>query len=43
MTETMQTAVVTGAGSGVGRAVALKFSAEGWRVGLVGRRIEPLE
>jgi len=39
----MQTAVVTGAGSGVGRAVALKFSAQGWRVGLVGRRIEPLE
>jgi NAD(P)-dependent dehydrogenase (short-subunit alcohol dehydrogenase family) len=35
-------AVVTGAGSGVGRAVALKFAAEGWRVGLVGRRPEAL-
>ena len=38
----MSTAVVTGAGSGVGRAVALRFAAEGWRVALVGRRSEPL-
>ena len=38
----MTTAVVTGAGSGVGRAVALKFAAEGWRVALVGRRAEAL-
>jgi len=38
----MSTAVVTGAGSGVGRAVALKFAAEGWSVALVGRRGEPL-
>jgi NAD(P)-dependent dehydrogenase (short-subunit alcohol dehydrogenase family) len=38
----MSTAVVTGAGSGVGRAVAVKFAAEGWRVALVGRRAEPL-
>ncbi|MCC7043694.1 MAG: SDR family oxidoreductase [Acidobacteria bacterium] len=30
-------AVVTGAGSGVGRAVAQKFMAEDWRVALVGR------
>ena len=36
------TAVVTGAGSGVGRAVALKFVAEGWRVALVGRRASAL-
>ncbi|MSU50256.1 MAG: SDR family oxidoreductase [Opitutus sp.] len=35
-------AVVTGAGSGVGRATALKFAAEGWRVVLVGRRAEAL-
>jgi NAD(P)-dependent dehydrogenase (short-subunit alcohol dehydrogenase family) len=33
----MQTVVVTGAGSGVGRAIALKFAAEGWQVALVGR------
>ncbi len=35
-------AVVTGAGSGVGRATALKFAAEGWRVALLGRRPEVL-
>jgi NADP-dependent 3-hydroxy acid dehydrogenase YdfG len=34
--------IVTGAGSGVGRATALKFSSEGWRVVLVGRRPEAL-
>lgn len=38
----MHTVVVTGAGSGVGRAVALKFASEGWRVALVGRRLDPL-
>ncbi len=35
-------AVVTGAGSGVGRATALKFAAEGWRVALIGRRAQAL-
>ena len=35
-------AVVTGAGSGVGRAIALKFAAEGWTVALVGRRAASL-
>ena len=39
----MSTAVVTGAGSGVGRAVALKFASEGWNVALVGRRAEALD
>lgn len=34
--------VVTGAGSGVGRATALKFAAEGWSVVLVGRRPDAL-
>ena len=38
----MNTVVVTGAGSGVGRAVAIKFAAEGWRVALVGRQPAPL-
>jgi NADP-dependent 3-hydroxy acid dehydrogenase YdfG len=35
-------AVVTGAGSGVGRATVLKFAAEGWRVALIGRRPDAL-
>lgn len=36
------TLVVTGAGSGVGQAIALKFAAEGWNVALVGRRADAL-
>lgn len=36
-------AFVTGAGSGIGRAVADRFLAEGWKVVAVGRRAEPLE
>ena len=38
----MNVAVITGAGSGVGRAVALRFAGEGWQVAVVGRRMEPL-
>jgi NADP-dependent 3-hydroxy acid dehydrogenase YdfG len=38
----MKTAVVTGAGSGVGQALALALAKEGWRVALVGRRPEAL-
>jgi NAD(P)-dependent dehydrogenase (short-subunit alcohol dehydrogenase family) len=38
----MSVAVVTGAGSGIGRAIALRFAAEGWHVALVGRRAETL-
>lgn len=36
-------AVVTGAGTGVGRAAALALLADGWKVALSGRRREPLE
>jgi NADP-dependent 3-hydroxy acid dehydrogenase YdfG len=32
-----KTAVITGGGSGVGRAVALKLAEQDWRVGIVGR------
>ncbi|MFJ7265659.1 SDR family oxidoreductase [Streptomyces sp. NPDC099050] len=38
-----QIAVVTGAGSGIGRSVALTLAAAGWAVAVAGRRSGPLE
>lgn len=42
-TERRGVAVVTGAGSGIGRAVAVELLRGGWAVALAGRRAEPLE
>ncbi len=39
---TAKTIIITGAGSGIGRATARRFLDEGWTVGLIGRREEPL-
>ncbi len=35
--------IITGAGSGIGRATARLFLAQEWRVGLIGRRADALE
>jgi NAD(P)-dependent dehydrogenase (short-subunit alcohol dehydrogenase family) len=43
MESSQKVAVVTGAGTGVGRATALALLRKGYRVVLVGRRAEPLE
>ena len=42
MTDQTRTAIVTGAGSGVGKASALALLNDGWQVALAGRRAEPL-
>jgi NAD(P)-dependent dehydrogenase (short-subunit alcohol dehydrogenase family) len=36
-------AIITGAGSGIGRAAALNLLADGWKVALVGRRQDALQ
>jgi NAD(P)-dependent dehydrogenase (short-subunit alcohol dehydrogenase family) len=38
-----QTIIITGAGSGVGALSAQTFLTAGWNVGLIGRRLEPLQ
>jgi NAD(P)-dependent dehydrogenase (short-subunit alcohol dehydrogenase family) len=38
-----KTAVVTGAGSGLGRLITIALAAKGWRVAAAGRRLAPLE
>jgi NAD(P)-dependent dehydrogenase (short-subunit alcohol dehydrogenase family) len=43
MTENSKVAIVTGAGSGIGKAVATAFLKGGYRVVLAGRRQEPLD
>ncbi len=43
MTSPMKVAVVTGAGTGIGRATALAFLGAGYAVALAGRRRAPLE
>jgi NAD(P)-dependent dehydrogenase (short-subunit alcohol dehydrogenase family) len=43
MSEQRRTAIVTGAGSGIGKAVALALAGAGYRVALAGRRADALE
>jgi NAD(P)-dependent dehydrogenase (short-subunit alcohol dehydrogenase family) len=43
MEKLSKVALVTGAGTGIGRAVALAFLQDGYRVALAGRRKEPLD
>ena len=38
-----KTIIITGAGSGIGRATANAFLSAGWQVGLIGRRQKTLE
>ncbi len=43
MAATMKTAIVTGAGTGIGRAAAVALLSNGYRVAFAGRRREPLD
>lgn len=43
MSTTIKVAVITGAGSGIGKATALAFLKDGWHVALTGRRQDALD
>lgn len=43
MSSPQKIAVVTGAGSGIGKAVVLALLADGWKVALAGRRVDRLQ
>ena len=43
MSSSSKIALITGAGSGIGRACALGLLKEGWTVALLGRRIDTLQ
>ena len=43
MAENNRVAVVTGAGTGIGKAAALAYLKDGWSVALAGRRADMLD